>query len=267
MLTHGVFKQWRRRVSAAFHALYRKLLPIHWWLVDRFSKQVAPPGLALPPARLRFQVTQSTNAWLFFRFGRRTAQDIQIVLAESGYSLGNFQNVLDFGCGCGRTLLWLQSGFPKVNWNGTDVHPEMIEWCRANIPSARFTINAALPPLEYPDSGFDLVYAVSVFTHLNEEYQRAWIPELRRVLKPSGLLLLTFHGEHVWNVGDDAREVERQGIVFRTSTKLRGIMPHWYQTTFQTPSHLRGSLSAHFTVIRHSSKAFGDQDAILARRD
>ncbi|MGH9783087.1 MAG: class I SAM-dependent methyltransferase, partial [Terriglobia bacterium] len=236
-------------------------------LVDCFSKPAVPPGLSLPPARLRFQTTESTDAWLFFRFGRRIAQNLQVVLAESGHAINDFRKVLDFGCGCGRTLMWLQAQFPAVNWHGADVNAEMIEWCRTHIPSARFTINASLPPLEYPEATFDLVYAVSVFTHLSDEYQRAWIPELRRVLRPGGLLLITFHSEHVWKTRREAEEVERQGIVFCVSTKLKGIVPDWYQTTFQTSNHLQKAVSTHLTVIRYCPRGFGDHDAILARRD
>jgi hypothetical protein len=42
---------------------------------------------------------------------------------------------------------------------------------------------------------FDLVYALSVFTHLDATGQGFWITELSRVLKPGGFLFITTHGE------------------------------------------------------------------------
>jgi hypothetical protein len=42
---------------------------------------------------------------------------------------------------------------------------------------------------------FDLVYALSVFTHLPESPQLAWRDELLRVLKTGGYLLFSTHGE------------------------------------------------------------------------
>src|SRR5262249_14848680 len=50
-------------------------------------------------------------------------------------------------------------------------------------------------PLRYRDASFDLVYAFSVFTHLPESLQLAWMGELRRVLRPGGYLLISLHGE------------------------------------------------------------------------
>ena len=48
--------------------------------------------------------------------------------------------------------------------------------------------------LDYPNQSFDLVYAFSVFTHLDIKAQKAWRDELRRILRPRGILLLTVHG-------------------------------------------------------------------------
>jgi hypothetical protein len=51
------------------------------------------------------------------------------------------------------------------------------------------------PPLRYEDGQFGLVYAISVFTHLPRDLERAWIDELSRITAPAGLLLLTTHGD------------------------------------------------------------------------
>ena len=60
---------------------------------------------------------------------------------------------------------------------------------------ARFEINALTPPLPYADEQFDLVYALSVFTHLPEPLHFAWMREMKRVLKTDGYLIFSTHGE------------------------------------------------------------------------
>ncbi|MBI3665720.1 MAG: class I SAM-dependent methyltransferase [Acidobacteria bacterium] len=198
--------------------------------------------------------------------GQRTSEDLQAALLQAGSRLESFRVVLDFGCGCGRTLMRLSRQFPEIEWHGTDVDAESIQWCRSNIGTAAFSLNYPLPPLPYQDSTFDLIYGISVFTHLSRECQLAWIPELCRVLRRGGLLLLTFHGEHVWKALE-AEAVEREGFVFRASNKLRGIMPGWYQTAFESKECIISLLSSHLSIVTYIPGGFGDQDVAVARRD
>ncbi len=249
-----------------YHALYRASLRIEWRILDWRNPPSARAEYPLPPARLRFRVAENASVLNFFTVGLRTAERLQEAMAYAGFELRDGAAALDFGCGCGRTLLWLARQFPNVRWHGTDVDAESVEWCRASIPGGVFTVNGPLPPLPYADGSFDLIYGVSVFTHLSEEHQRAWLPELRRVLKPGGLLLLSFHSKNVWQPLEDASAVEREGFVFRTSAKLKGILPEWYQTAFQSQPSIVQALSAHFTEVGYLERNLGDQDVAMARK-
>jgi SAM-dependent methyltransferase len=252
--------------ARAYHTLYRCVLPVRFLIADMFPAAVRN-GLPLPPAKLRFRVSETTSPSEFFRVGQEAAANIRTILRDEGYSMARFADVLDFGCGCGRTLMWLRQQNPDVHWHGTDVDPEAIQWCRTNLASGSFSENTPLPPLSYPDSIFDFVYGISVFTHLDENHQRLWLPELRRVLKPGGLLLLTVYSEDVWKGLGVAAEVEDKGFVFRRSAKLRGIHPEWYQTAFQTRARLTALVSRHFAEFKLLPCGLGSHDVILARRN
>ncbi len=54
------------------------------------------------------------------------------------------------------------------------------------------------PPLPFEDASLALVYSISVFSHLDEHHQDQWLGELRRVLKPGGVALLSVHGEYAF---------------------------------------------------------------------
>ena len=71
--------------------------------------------------------------------------------------------------------------------------------------------------IDFDATSFDLVYALSVFTHLTSELQLAWRDELLRVLRPDGLLLLTTHGRsYVPRLDQDERKrFERGELVVR----------------------------------------------------
>src|SRR6185503_13183891 len=95
----------------------------------------------------------------------------------------------------------------NVRLCGSDYNPALIEWCSTNLPFAEFTANGLEPGLDYPDATFDLVYAFAVFIHLDARLQRAWVSEMKRVLAPGGLLLLTLQGYgHLEALNPDERE-------------------------------------------------------------
>lgn len=154
----------------------------------------APDGFPLPPGRLMFLVQGTTNAQEFLTDGRGTATAVLDVLESSGLTIDSSKSVLDFGCGCGRVIRHVHS-MTGARCFGSDYNPLLVDWCKENLRFAQFGVNGAAPPLPYANDQFDVVYALSVFTHFPEELQAAWMSELCRVLKPGGHLLMTTHGE------------------------------------------------------------------------
>jgi SAM-dependent methyltransferase len=104
------------------------------------------------------------------------------------------KRVLDFGCGAGRVIRHLIPPAPGCELWGSDIDPRCIEWDRRHLGPASFVLNGERPPLPFDDGGFDLIYAVSVFTHISDLWA-SWLLEMHRVLAPGGLLVATFMGE------------------------------------------------------------------------
>ena len=79
--------------------------------------------------------------------------------------------------------------------HGCDIDGDSVAWCRESLPTGHFEHASPEPPTPYEDRFFDLVIGCSVFTHLTEPMQEAWLAELRRVLAPGGLLVVSVHGD------------------------------------------------------------------------
>lgn len=159
-------------------------------------KKPSSAPFPLPPARLRAQVGPlHADADFFLRSGEAHARLIRELVSECGSSIDEVGPILDWGCGCGRVLRhW--TDFPPELVSGCDINPKMVEWCASNLPFTVF-VSDLLPPLpSVADQSFGLVYAFSVFTHLSEELQHAWMDECARTLRPGGFLLLSTLGEH-----------------------------------------------------------------------
>jgi SAM-dependent methyltransferase len=107
------------------------------------------------------------------------------------------RRVLDFGCGAGRVLRQLYPIAASGEFWGCDTYEPTIAWLEQNLsPPFRFYVNDERP-MPHPDEYFDLIFAISVFTHITHEWA-AWLLELHRILKPEGLLAATFIGPDSW---------------------------------------------------------------------
>lgn len=115
--------------------------------------------------------------------------------------------VLDLGCGSGRLAIGLlEAQVPIRHYVGIDVQSHHIEWCRDAIvtrfPHFQFyAVDAANPRYNpagsqsvawpVPDSGFHVVYAYSVFSHMSGRDVAANLEEAYRVLGDHGLVVAT----------------------------------------------------------------------------
>ncbi len=114
--------------------------------------------------------------------------------AAGGYAFAPGTAVLDFGCSSGRVVRALAAGYPDVEWRGCDPIGDAVTWAQENLPGIEFANSPEHPPLPYADGSLDAVYAISIWSHFNAPAATAWLEEMRRLIKPGGLLLLTTHG-------------------------------------------------------------------------
>jgi SAM-dependent methyltransferase len=160
----------------------------------RLRSTGAPDRLPLPPPHLVYLVAGHFDLAEYYETGRFHAEFLRRVLDANGFDLARFRSLLDFGCGCGRVIRHWQSVAADVGIHGSDYNRRLAAWCREAFPFAEFAVNGLAPPLRYATGAFEFVYAISVFTHLTESLQHAWIRELERVLAPDGVLLITTKG-------------------------------------------------------------------------
>jgi SAM-dependent methyltransferase len=230
----------------------------------------AVDGLPVPPAALRYRVHGDLSLESFLDSGRQCAQDLEDALAHVGRDIGSFERVLDFGCGCGRTLRWLQPWSRRSQLFGVDIDEEAVGWCEGALDFVTVTATSEVPPLPYRDRTFDLVYAISVFTHLGEDLQLAWLEELQRVTAPGGYVVPTLRGSFYFDEMSPAQreELRANGFVFsRQSGHMQPIFPEWYQLATHTEDYVRRRYAAFFDVVLHLPRALdGCQDIVLLRR-
>lgn len=220
------------------------------WLTFRAQDQdaTAAAGLPLPPPRLRLLVDGRTgDGAAFLALGAQMCDSIQAAVAAAGAPAEEMGAILDFGCGCGRVARhWVAVEGPEIH--GCDYNPDLVDWCAANLRNVRAARNELAPPTPYASGGFDLIYALSVFSHLDEELQRAWLAEFRRLLVPGGILILSVLGEqmrHRLDRGEQERFDRGEMIVQRPRMAGRNLC-----TVYHPRSYVIGTLLADFAEMR-----------------
>jgi len=175
----------------------------------------------------------------------------QRFLEEIGQYLPADGAVLDIGCGCGRILRWFEPESRHARLHGSDISEKAIAWDQGHIPFAKFEVNG-LSSLPYADASFDLVFAISVVTHFDEDLQLEWLAELRRVVRPGGLLLMTAVGEETARLklsGEDLERFQEKGHFYsRVQAGGQHGLPEYYQDAFHTRSYVERVWSRFFRV-------------------
>ena len=167
---------------------------------DPVLRSLVPP---IPPDALR-QITAEPDVPVFLWTGLTEAARMLEFHGRHGRPTAAPLRVLDFGCGCGRLARFLAMRPDRWTTRGCEVNPAHVRWCRDHLTGLATASVGPLPPTPYEDGAFDLVYGLSVFTHLAEAAARAWIAELRRVLAPGGIVVLTTHGRPALEVIRDS---------------------------------------------------------------
>lgn len=188
--------RFKKQLVALLRAI--RLLPVAEWCYARLKVRAAAeanqafcdehPELVLPPPHLIQRTYGNPEHRSFYRWGRKNAEQIGDYIDR--YAPSERPQILEWGCGLGRIGVHLAG---TRNYTGVDIDRASVAWCTEHI-DGRFTVNNPDPPLPFAHDSWDVVFAVSIFTHLSERAHLAWRDEIFRVLKPGGVFIFTVHG-------------------------------------------------------------------------
>lgn len=166
--------------------------------------------------------------------------EIPIRLRDSGC-----KKVLDLGCGSGWLSIFLaREGFEVT---GIDLVEHALrlasQWAAQEKLSAKFEV-ADIANLPYGEGTFDAIVANSILEHLTLELAEKTFEQLKKVLKPGGLMFGCFDkvgsGPGDYYELDDGTHVYtdkgRKGMLLRyfTDGELKDLLSGWKINTMET---------------------------------
>lgn len=190
--------------------------------------------------------------------------------------------MLEMGAATGRVLrhFAIQGDLSEV-W-GTDINHRSVRWLAENMPPNVLPVaTPALAALPAQDNYFDLICAWSVFTHI-DTFETAHLAELRRILRPGGIAILTAHTEHTWDRLDEGpggggrlvelvRAVEPEADFATPLREGRSVYRYTQKgpyrgSVFHSTSHIHQVWGRFFEVVEVLPKAHAAQTVVVLRK-
>jgi SAM-dependent methyltransferase len=232
----------------------------------------ADGGPELPDAERRKRESGSESAVLFVQEGFSAFKKLDLALNRTlNRSIGDFGNVLDWGCGCGRVTRYFSSLHTRLF--GVDRDEENVNWCRRQFPFGEFRIASLRPPTTFDAESFDLIIGVSMFSRLREKDQQEWLSELSRIAKPGAVLLMCTQGEstvarsgwteRLWN------NWQKTGFLAGGTKSDLGELgdEEYYVNTYMTEDYIRRNWSRFFEIVDFIPAYIGNhQDLAVMRK-
>jgi len=237
--------------------------------------EIDSAGVRIPPAWLIQAFTGSPDTIDHIESGKRSAGFYVDLYDRLCGDYDDVKRVLDFGCGCGRVLSRMPTG-GGVRYFGVDLHEAALQWLRTTMPEATFLAGSEMPPVEIGAEEIDLVYSVSVLTHLDREQEGAWLDEWHRLLRPGGHVIATFRAEDWVEQNTIARQKQairqawsaNDGFCYQKHRYWEGIFPEFYSGTYQTIDYVRSTWGKRFeilTIVPAADSPNGQNTAVMTK--
>lgn len=216
-------------------------------------------GWEAPPAELRLHVGANDTLVNFWAKGLASSEAVVGVFGTEPEG-----RVLDWGCGSGRTFLWLRcyDAWQKA-YAGCDVDAEAVGWLQSRgVDDVH--VCGDLPPLPFPDGSFAGLFGFSVLTHIPPGRHRSWYEEFRRILRPGGVAYVTTHSaSEVDKAPAEVKdEYAREGAAFYVDRRPN----HYKDSALVSEAFTRTAVEGLLDVERHEPDGYTAQDAWLLRR-
>jgi ubiquinone/menaquinone biosynthesis C-methylase UbiE len=240
------------------------------WLKNKRKNTLykrANKNISIPPDYYLYETYRLDYAE-YIQDGMLTGKEI--VECAGKYLIGNPEKVLEWGCGVSRIIRHLHDFYPSTTGvYGCDINSGMISWNQRNIRDVAFDVINFEPPTRYNAGQFDMIYGMSVFTHIVVEQQKGWLREMHRILKPEGVFLFTTHGYNYLEkmLGHERKQLEETGG-FTKSYYKKG---HRMMSSYNLPEKFGQLVKEDFDVLEFwDGKEFpskmGGQDLWIVRK-
>jgi SAM-dependent methyltransferase len=171
--------------------------------------------------------------------GRETTDLLRDLLAEYGRATRP-TSLLEFASGYGCVTRFMIEACPQLDVTCCDIHAAAIEFLRSQF-GVKAVLSDAIPEKFILRRKFDVVFVISLFSHLPKLSWTRWLRRISQRVKRGGLLIFSTHGltsaAHFNNP-----EIGEDGYWFHPVSEQNDLNPFDYGSTITTEAFVRKQL-------------------------
>jgi len=199
----------------------------------------------------------------YFEDGHSSSKKLADLIAVLGYK--DRVRLLEFASGYGMVSRHLK-GDSRVVLTSCDIHEEALVFLKDELGIDTLASHK-VPEKFAPTDKFDIVFVLSLFSHLPRATFGRWLRSLFSSLNSPGYLVFTTHGTATYKL--TATPIPSDGFVFQPGSEQKDIDPDDYGATMTTPDFVIGEIyrqvSAPIVAYKHAYW-WGHQDLWVVKR-
>lgn len=199
--------------------------------------------------------------------GWRTLAELVLLLEQAGHPLLQARSFLEFASGHGRFTRHLVKALGAQRVVVSDVVADAVAFARDAFGVEGF-VSAAVPEDVRWERQHDVVFVLSLFSHLPPATWSRWLRRLYGMVAPGGALVFTTHGAEA--VRKQGVALDAEGYFFTPSSESSAIDGQEYGTAFTSEAYVRARIAEHLPgarLLRFSPQHFWHhQDAYVLEK-
>ncbi len=203
----------------------------------------------------------------YFEDGARSAQQLSALLNDvCGFEEQACQ-VLEFAAGYGRVTRHIKHAAPYCSVTACDIHPEAVRFISETLGIP------AVPSTHVPeelrlDAAYDVVFALSFFSHMPKTTFSRWLQKLAALVKPEGYLIFTTHGLMSRRAAASGCVFDQDGFYFAPASEQKDLDEAEYGVAIALPRFVFSEIAniPQLTVAYFQEGSWwGHQDVFVLR--
>jgi len=198
--------------------------------------------------------------------GERSANQLsELIRKHYGETAGKL-SILEFASGYGCVSRHLKN-FADYRVVSCDIHPQAVQFLREKIEVECILSNSDPEKLAAGEQ-FDVVFALSFFSHMPPATWGKWLRKLFTVVSDGGLLIFTSHGRNGWKAVNKPM-LETEGFWFSPISEQKDIPTEEYGTMIVSPYYVFEQLKQAeiaSPIFFQEALWWGTQDTYIVRK-